>query len=368
MSEKTHNHSEASGGRSGRRRVLTGALVLGASVALIAGCGSSGSSSKSTGGGAAPASTGSSSSAGTSASSFKVAILLPGSVSDQTYNADGKRTADAIKSQLHVPVALVQGVQVPNQTNVYSQFASQGYNLVIGWGGQFTDGAVAAAPQFPKTQFLVVNGDAKNGSNLNSMDENIEEWQFVGGYVAGLLSKSHTVGWVGGQCFPATAAQLNGTKQGVLYADHSAKFLSTFTGDFEDPTKAQQAAQGMIGQGADVLTDNLNNGTFGVIKAAQSSGNTKLVLEWQDNHDLAPKSIASDVLKSQASIVVPLVKQAQAGSLGGKHFQVALPASWGPTVAKTPLLPESIYKKALQVQKKVADGQIKVQRVTSCPK
>jgi basic membrane protein A and related proteins len=345
-------------GNQGVRRAWAVALAVGASAAIAAGCGSSGSSS--TGGGA--------SSGGGGNKSFKVAMLLPGSVSDQTYNADGQRTANAIKQQLGINVTVSQSVQVPNQANVYSQFASQGYNLVIGWGGQFTDGAVSAAPQFPKTQFLVVNGTSANGSNLNSMDEDIEQWQFIGGYVAGRLSKSKTVGWVGGQCFPATAAQLNGTKQGVLFADKGAKFLSTFTGDFEDPTKAQQAAQGMIGQGADVLTDNLNNGTFGLIKAAQSSGNVKLILEWQDNHALAPQAIASDVLKSQASIVVPLVKKAENGGLGGKHYQVALPKNWGPAVAKTPLLPQSIYQDALKVQKQVADGTIKVQRITSCPK
>lgn len=350
--------------KTARRRSWTGVLALVISAALIAGCGSSSSTSSSAG------SSGSSgSSGGGSAKGFKVAILLPGSISDRTYNADGQTTANAIKSQLGIPVTVVQSVAVPNAPNVYSQLASQGYNLVIGWGGQFADATSSPAAQFPKTQFLVVNGENSNGSNVSSMDEDIEQWQFIGGYVGGLLTKSNVVGWVGGQCFPATAAQLNGTRQGVLYADPHAKFVSTFTGDFEDPTKAQQAAQAMIGQGADVLLDNLNNGTFGLIKAAQSASNkAKLILEWSDNSALAPSAIASDVLKSQASLVVPLVKKAQNGGLGGKHYQYPLPKNWGPAVVKTALLPASIYQKALNVEQKVASGQIKVQRITSCPK
>lgn len=178
--------------RTGWHPLWASVLALSLSAALIAGCGSSGSSNSS--GSSSSSSSNSSSSGGTK--SFKVALLLPGSISDQTYNADGQRTANAIKSQLGIPVTVVQGVSVPNQANVYSQFAAQGYNLVIGWGGQFTTGAIATAPKFSKTQFLVVNSTASNGSNLNSMDEDIEQWQFVGGYVAGLLSKSKTVGWV----------------------------------------------------------------------------------------------------------------------------------------------------------------------------
>src|SRR5205085_6749695 len=111
---------------------------------------------------------------------------------------------------------------------------SKGYNVVIGWGGQFTDGAVAAAKEFPKITFMVVNGTVANGTNLASNDTNVEDWQFVGGYVMAKLSKKGTVAWVGGKCFPATADNLNGTEAGAKYANPHIKFLHTFTGDFED--------------------------------------------------------------------------------------------------------------------------------------
>ena len=55
-------------------------------------------------------------------------------------------------------------------------------------------------------------------------------------------------------------------------ANPSAKFLSSFTGDFEDPTKAQQAAQAMFDQAADGLVGNLNNGYFGMFRAADDAG------------------------------------------------------------------------------------------------
>jgi basic membrane protein A len=298
---------------------------------------------------------------------MKVAILLPGSPTDQGYNADGQRTADLVKQQLKADVTVTQNVSVPNQADVYRQYASKGYNLVIGWGGQFTDGAVTVAAEFPKVQFLVVNSTAKNGTNLSSMDENIQDWEFVGGYVTAKLSKSGTIGWVGSLCIPPTAANLHGFEQGARLANPKIKIKSTFTGDFEDPTKAQQAAQAMIDSGADALSGNMNNGWFGLLKAAQAK-KVPTVTEWVDNSSLAKDVIASSILKSQATFLAGLVAQAQKGSLGGKTFQYAMTADTGPAMSKTALLPQSVADAAAAVQKKIVAGTLKPKVDTSCPK
>jgi basic membrane protein A len=297
---------------------------------------------------------------------FQVAIILPGSIQDQGYNADGQRAADLMTSELGAEVTVTENVQIPNQTDVYRQFASQGYDLVIGWGGQFTDGAVAAAEEFPDVDFLVVNSGASNGSNLASMDTAIEQWQFLAGFLLGRLSESGTVGWVGGLCFPATAANLHGTEQGAAYANPDVEFLSTFTGDFEDPTSAQQAAEAMIEQGADALTQNLNNGIFGMIDAAEGGG-VPFVSEWVDNSDLAPDVIASSVLKSQARFVTDIARTVQDGTFAGEFIKYDLPADWGPVVSDTDLLPDEVYQEALAVQEQISAGEIPVEHDETCP-
>src|SRR5262249_10543355 len=162
----------------------------------------------------------------------KVAFLLPGSASDQGYNADGKRSADLVRSELGADVAVTENVALPSQADVYRQYASNGYKVVIGWGGQFTDGATTVSAEIPDVNFIVVNGASTNGTNLGSMDTNIQDWEFVRGFVAAKLSKTGTIGWIGGQCFPATAANLHGVEQGAKYAVSTIKVLSTFTGDF----------------------------------------------------------------------------------------------------------------------------------------
>jgi basic membrane protein A and related proteins len=344
------------GSRWRARRAHVTVLGVALAALLVAGCGSDDSDS---GGGGEAAGGG---------GDFKIAMLLGGNVEGSAYNTDAKNTADEIEKKLGADVTISQSVSLPNQADVYGQFARQGYDLLIGWGGEFTDGAAAASKRFPDTEFLVINSTIENGKNLSSMDLNVEQWHFVAGYASAKSSKSGTVGWIGGQCFPATAANLNGTKQGAEYANKDVKFLSTFTGNFEDPTKAQLAADGMIDNKADSITANLDRGTVGVIKAAQTAGDAAAITEWIDSPEEAPDATLTSVLKSQTRPVLPLVEQAMNGKLGGKHHQIALPKDWGPAIANTALLPDDVYEDTLKIQDQVANGEIKVKRVETCPK
>jgi basic membrane protein A len=240
---------------------------------------------------------------------------------------------------------------------------------VIGWGGQFTDGAVQVAREFPNVKFLIVNSNATNGKNLAAYDQEPTPWEFLGGYVLAKMSKTHVIGYVGAQCFPGTAKTYNGFAQGVKYGDPKAKVIKIFTQDFEDPTKAQQAAAALIDQHADGLSGNLNNAWFGVFRAAADrKPPAHVVTEWSDNHSLAPKVIVSSVLKSQANFVVQVARTAINGKWKGKFYLFGLPKNYGPAISKTKLLPTKIYKQALAVQKKLASKKIKYKVDTSCPK
>jgi basic membrane protein A len=303
------------------------------------------------------------------AQQLKIGILLPGSTADNGYNADGARAAQALKSELKADVQTTENVSVANQADLYRQYAAKGYNVVVGWGGQFTDGAVQVAQEFPDVKFIVVNSGVENGKNLASIDTDIQDWEFLGGFVTARLSKTGVIGWVGGQCFPATAANLHGVEQGAKYADANIKVLSTFTGDFEDPTKAQQAAQAMIDSGkAGALTGNLNNGWFGVFKAARDNGKIPVVTEWVDNHAQASDVIASSIQKSQAKFVVAVVKEISPGKFQGKHYQFGITPDWGDVMTKTTLLPDNLLKEVAGLQAKITSGEIKPKNVADCPK
>jgi basic membrane protein A len=304
---------------------------------------------------------------GGSGSDLRVALILPGETTDRGFNETGAQAASIIEDEFGAEATYTESVNPADQADVYRQYANQGYDLVMGWGGQFSDGAVTVAEEFPETNFLVVSSGVENGSNLASYDTAIEDWQFLAGYLMARLSESGVVGQVSGQCFPSTAANQNGTRDGALHANADIEWLSTYTGDFEDPTKAQQAAQAMIDQGADVLHTNLNQGVFGVVQAAQANEGTMVVTEWLDNHDVAPEVIVTTLNKSYARFVTNKVEELISGNWQGDQQRFGLPADWGPAVFDTDLLPDDLYQEILDLQEQVASGEIEVERDETCP-
>jgi basic membrane protein A len=298
-------------------------------------------------------------------SSLQVAIVLPGSVTDAGFNADGKRTGDLLTKELGAKVTLAESTPVPNAPDVMRQFAGQGFDLVLAWGGQFSNAAEAVAPEFEKTHFINVTSKVSNGKNLTGFDLAVEQWQYLAGYAMGKMTKSGVIGFVGGQCFPATGATLEATKEGATAARPGVKFLSTFTGDFEDAGKAQQASQAMIDQGADVLSGNLNNGWLGVIKAAQTGQHLPVFNEWADNHQDAPDVLASSVLKSHAPYLLELARLFQDGKLEGKDYVFDLAEA--PALVKTDLLPAEVYAEVEGLQKRIVAGELTIERHENCP-
>ncbi|MGH2673052.1 MAG: BMP family protein [Actinomycetota bacterium] len=342
-----------------RSRVLA---AFAAGALLLTSCGDDGGDGGETGATGGTDATGATGEGG----DFRVAVLLPGTPTDQGYNADGQRAADAIQ-ELGAEVTVTESVPVPNQTDVYRQFAGQGYDLVIGWGGQFTDGAVAASEEFPDVNFLVVNSVVENGTNLASVVQNSQDWQYVAGYALAKLSESGKIGLIGSQCFPGTALTINGTAEGARAANPDIDITITYTGDFEDPTAAQQAAQAMIDEGVDAISGNANNAWFGVFEAAQANGNIPLITEWVDNSDLAPEVIASSVLKSQADFVAQIAADAQEGAFEGKIYVTEIVEGAGPAISDTDLLPDDIFDEAMDIQSQIESGEIDPAADESCP-
>jgi basic membrane protein A len=296
---------------------------------------------------------------------LKVAFLLPGEVSDHGWNQMGKLVVDSLKED-GLDVQFTDSVNVATLADVYRQYASKGTDVIFAWGGQFTDGAVEVGKEFPDTKFVVNGSNGPSPPNVASLDLNYDEWGYVAGYVMAKLSKSGTIGLIGGQCFPTTAKILTGTMAGAKHADPQIKVLQAYTGDFEDPTAAEQTAKAMIDEGADVLTQNLNNGVIGVVNAAKAAGDVNVVTEYFENSSLGANVVAF-INKAETEQVRDILKKVQDGTFKAEHYQYALQAE-PPAVPATPRLASELADEAADIQQQIVDGELKVRASTACPK
>jgi basic membrane protein A len=299
-----------------------------------------------------------------------IALLLPGRKDDAGYSGTGYRGLIEAAEQYGIEeTAVAEEVDVAQQVEVYRDFASQGFDLVFGWGGQFEDGAAQVAEEFPDTYFVVGAGSGGNGSNYGSIDYAGRQWTYLLGWVAGKVSQSGKVGYIGGPCAANTARKSHAFALGVEAANPEAEVLLTGLDSFDDPAAAREAALAQIDQGVDVIHAAMNTGNLGVYEAAEAHTDVPVfvVTEFGDYHEESPQTILTSATRDQAAIIAATVDAIESGEFAGEKIEVTMTTEHEPLAPFRSLADESIYEQAQEVQAQIASGEIDVPAASDCP-
>lgn len=172
---------------------------------------------------------------------------------------------------------------VPNLTN----YASKGYNLVIGVGFLMQAAVGQVSGQFPNVNFAIIDGfgTAADGftdlghTNVESLLFKEQEAGALVGVIAGTLEKSKEgkkntdiISAVGGISIPPVNRYIAGYEWAAKMADPSIKVLVGYSNDFTDPTKCAGVANSQIGQGSDVVFQVAGGCGLGALQAAGQKG------------------------------------------------------------------------------------------------
>ena len=255
-----------------RMRAVVG-LALVAALGLTA-CGGSGNSTSSNNSSketaAAESEDGAASEEGKS-----VAMIFSGLITDEAFNQFTYEGMMKAKEELGIKTAYKENVTQDEQLEVLRQFAQQGYQIIIGQGGQFGEAVSMVAEEFPDTQFIFsVGTDTFDLPNMSAATIDYADAGFIGGVLAGLTTKTNKVAMVTGEFYDNHRAMEAGFYKGVAYVNPDIETTAITTGDWADTVKAREACLAVIAQGYDVLFPCLDAAGAA---AAQDSGNVKVV-------------------------------------------------------------------------------------------
>jgi basic membrane protein A and related proteins len=223
-----------------RPLLATTALVTGA--LLLAGC----SGAASSGGDAA-----------TDDDVIRVGALTPGNANDGAFN---QALADAL-AQLEeeglIEFELREQMADPATSEpVVADFASQGFDLIIGHGIELGDAIFSVAEDFPDVSFTASGGP----DILERYTDNVQTWTYdsaqvgyLSGYIAGLTGAS-PIGRVESLELDFVVATDEFFQQGVAASAPDAELLPVvYAGSFDDAEAAASATSGLIDQGAELV-------------------------------------------------------------------------------------------------------------------
>ena len=130
----------------------------------------------------------------------------------------------------------------------------QGCNLVVTIGSRLGPRAERMALRYPDVHFVLVDHeplpDSKNVTGLLFAED---QAGFLAGALAGLVTESGTVAFVGGQDIAPVRKFHKGFENGLAHTNRRAQVLETYTESFTDLAAGREAGTELVMHGADVV-------------------------------------------------------------------------------------------------------------------
>lgn len=347
-----------------RRRSLITAGV--AAAAALAGYGCPGPPKPSS---QAPAG-GTPTTAGAPASSFRAALVFDtGGKDDKSFNASANLGLEEAAKELSLGTDGIKTVEsrtsADYKTNI-TNFASQGYNIVIAVGFNMADALKDVSAQFPNTKFAIVDSDAPdNTKNVSGLRFREEQGSFLAGFLAASMSKTKKIGFVGGMKIPLIEKFEAGYKAGAKTAgfDPEKQVYASYVGDWDDLSKGKSQAKLQFDQGADVVFQAAGKAGLAVITEAKERGKGFYAIGVdQDQDDIAPGRVLTSMVKHVDKAVFDTIKAAKDGKFeAGNHMFAMKDGGVGLSEFKYTKqdIPADVLGKLEKLQKLISDGTVK---------
>ena len=256
---------------------------------------------------------------------LKVGLVFDiGGRGDKSFNDAAYAGLERAKQQLGIDYQTLETGEGSDREAQMRQLAAGGSQLVFGVGFLFTDDIRSLAKEFPNVKFACIDYTVTPGDtlppNLAALKFKEEEGSYLVGALAALLSKTGTVGFVGGMQIPLIRKFEAGYIAGVHAVRPADKVISKYAGTtgaaFKDPTKGKELALSEYHQGADIIYHASGSTGLGVFEAAREEKKLAIGVD-SDQYDQAPGFILTSMVKRVDNAVFDCIQKTAAGHFEG---------------------------------------------------
>lgn len=221
---------------------------------------------------------------------MRVGLITPGSIADAAWNSAAYQGLLRIRDSLGIRISHVEARTPAEQADALRTYAAQGYDLVFAHGFEFQDAAERVSAEYPKTVFIVTSGRRARG-NVAPLIFRLEEASYLAGMVAGGLTRSNVLGFVGGIELPPIKAAYQGWRNGAKAVNPKAGSREIYLNSFDDAAAGREAALALMRVGADMLHHNADAAALGLFQAAKERAGVYVFGANADQSGLAPDRV-----------------------------------------------------------------------------
>ena len=293
-----------------------------------------------------------------------------GGKNDKSFNEAAWRGLQRAHDELGVEVQYIEPTEGADRESALRTLAARKVDLVIGVGFIFGPDLERLAKQFPDVRFAGVDYSPSEGvgtlPNLVGLRFREQEGSFLVGAVAGLVTRTKVVGFVGGMKIPLIRKFEAGYEAGVHHVCPACRVVSAYAGTepkaFADPTLGEELAAAQYGQGADIIFHASGKTGDGVFAAARQRGARAIGVD-SDQFEAAPCCVLTSMVKRVDVAVLDVVKDIIAGKFRGGIHELGLAEHGVGFVADEHnrlMLPIDVVEKVNALGEEIVAGKIRV--------
>lgn len=283
-------------------------------------------------------------------------------VNDQSYNQSAWEGLEKAKKELGVEVKYLESKQDSDYATNAETLVDEGVDLIIGVGSKLGPTIEEAAKNYPEQKFAIIDETYDEiPSNVKSVLFEAEQSSYLVGLIAGKMSETKNVGFIGGLDIPVINTFKYGYMAGVKTANADCEIQTQYANSFTDQAKGRAISSQMMSKNADVIFIAGGDVGTGAIEAIKEANKYGIGVD-RDQSDLAPNNVLSSAIKRVDVGMYETVKELVEGNFqGGKSVTYGLEEN-GVGIADTTsnLVPQEILDFVNEQIEKLKAGEISV--------
>lgn len=292
----------------------------------------------------------------------RIAAVFSGTTTDADYTFLGLEALQAAEDDRGAEITYSESVQVPDAERVLREYVADGYTVVWTHGSQFYDATVAVAEEAPDVVFIAEQDTepADVPENVWVLDRNFHLAFYPLGVLAGAVSESGQIAYLGGVTLPFSYSEVHAVEQALEDSGSDATLTSVWTGDFNDPTKAGQFTSQLLADGNDVVLTSLNLGAVGAFEAVgDADPGVLMTAKYTDKSNLSADHYLTSVLYDFSVMLDDILTSIEDGETGG---YLGMTYEQGISLQEPQNVDRAVIDQVNEVVEQLASGELEVER------
>lgn len=237
---------------------------------------------------------------------------------------------------------------------VITQLAKSGHDVIFTTSFGYMNATLKVAKRFPNIKFEHATG-YKRADNVSTYFDRIYEARYLTGMIAGHMSETDVIGYIGAFPIPEVIRGINAFTLGAQSVNPDIKVKVVWINTWFDPAKEREAADSLINQKADVIT--FHTDSPAAVQATETAGVYSIGYH-SDMTAYGEKSHLSSSVHNWNEYYVERIQAVLDGTWTSTDTWKGISANMTDIAPINPVVPEAVVAQVMEAKAMIASGEL----------